>query len=107
MTTKTNYLNITKGIKSWIFSVDHKRIAIMYLGVVLFSFFLGGMFALLLRFELLTPDKLFLTAKQYNQIFTLHGTAMVFLFIIPSSLLSSVFLSLLSLSFTLGSPSII
>jgi len=79
-----NYINATKGLKSWIFTVDHKRIGIMYLAFVLLSFFLGGMFALLLRFELLTPSTLYLTAKQYNQVFTLHGAIMVFLFIVPS-----------------------
>jgi len=56
----------------------------MYLVAVLTAFFLGGVFALLLRLELLTPDTLLLSSKQYNQVFTLHGAVMVFLFIIPS-----------------------
>lgn len=81
---QVNYLNDLKGIKSWIFTVDHKRIGIMYLGFILFAFFLGGMFALLLRLELLTPKQTIMTAEQYNQAFTLHGAIMVFLFIIPS-----------------------
>ncbi|MBC85501.1 MAG: cytochrome c oxidase subunit I, partial [Acidimicrobiaceae bacterium] len=84
MSSGTNYINATKGIKSWIFTVDHKRIGIMYLAFVLLAFFLGGMFAILLRLELLTPSALYLTAKQYNQAFTLHGAIMVFLFIVPS-----------------------
>jgi len=79
-----NYLNATKGFKSWIFTVDHKRIGIMYLAFISFAFFLGGAFALALRLELLSPHKLLVTAKQYNQLFTLHGAIMVFLFIIPS-----------------------
>ncbi|NQY73686.1 MAG: cytochrome c oxidase subunit I [Candidatus Margulisbacteria bacterium] len=84
MTQHKNYLNEFKGIKSWLFTLDHKRIGIMYLAFITFSFFLGGLFAVLLRLELLTPDTLFFTAKQYNQLFTLHGAVMVFLFIIPS-----------------------
>ena len=84
MSAGLNYINATKGLKSWLFTVDHKRIGIMYLAFILLSFFLGGVFALLLRFELLTPSTLFLTAKQYNQAFTLHGAIMVFLFIVPS-----------------------
>ncbi len=79
-----NYINAKKGILSWIFTIDHKRIGIMYLAFILLSFFLGGMFALLIRLELMTPGTLFLTAKQYNQAFTLHGAIMVFLFIVPS-----------------------
>ncbi len=84
MSSTVNYLNAKKGILSWIFTIDHKRIGIMYLAFVLFAFFLGGVFALILRFELLSPEAILLTAKQYNQIFTLHGAVMVFLFIVPS-----------------------
>ena len=84
MNTQTHYLNATKGWKSWFFTLDHKRIGIMYLICIIAAFFLGGLCALAFRFELLTPDSLFLTAKEYNQLFTLHGAIMVFLFIIPS-----------------------
>ena len=56
----------------------------MYLWSVLFAFFLGGILALLLRIELLTPKQTIMTAEAYNQVFTLHGAIMVFLFIIPS-----------------------
>jgi len=80
----TNYLNATKGWKSWLFTLDHKRIGIMYLLSVCIAFGLGGIFALLLRLELLHPGQMLFTAKQYNQLFTLHGAVMVFLFIIPS-----------------------
>jgi len=85
---KKNYLNETKGFKSWALTVDHKRIGIMYLVGTLFAFLLGGIFALLVRLTLLTPaHKLFglqVTAETYNRFFTLHGAIMVFLFIIPS-----------------------
>jgi len=80
----TNYINAAKGLKSWLTTLDHKRIGIMYLLFIAISFALGGFFALALRLELLNPGKLLFTAKQYNQLFTLHGAIMVFLFIVPS-----------------------
>lgn len=79
-----SYLKNKSGIMSWLYTLDHKRIGIMYLISVAIAFALGGFFALALRMELLSPEQIFFTAKQYNQIFTLHGAAMVFLFIIPS-----------------------
>src|SRR5579871_1967813 len=84
-----NYLNASKGIMSWLGTVDHKRIGIMYLVGVLTAFLMGGCFALLIRLSLLTPThmlfgKVLLTAEQYNRVFTLHGAIMVFLFIIPA-----------------------
>ena len=79
-----NYLNSPKGLKSWITTVDHKRIGIMYLAAVTMAFLVGGLLALLLRLELLTPKQTIMTAEAYNQVFTLHGVIMVFLFIIPS-----------------------
>ncbi len=79
-----NYLNFPKGIKSWLCTLDHKRIGIMYLLFICISFALGGLFALALRLEHLNPGPLLFTAKQYNQLFTLHGAIMVFLFIVPS-----------------------
>ena len=78
------YLNHEKGILSWLFTVDHKRIGLLYLGSVILFFFVGGMLALLLRTELLTPAQSIVDADTYNQIFTLHGAIMIFLFIIPS-----------------------
>ncbi len=80
----TDYLNVTRGLSSWLFTLDHKRIGLMYLGSVLLAFFLGGVFALLVRLELLTPGKTIVDAATYNKFFTLHGAIMVFLFIIPS-----------------------
>jgi cytochrome c oxidase subunit 1 len=79
-----NYLTEPKGIKSWLTTIDHKRIGVMYLAFVMFAFFLGGIFALLIRIELLTPKQTIMTAETYNKVFTLHGAIMVFLFIIPS-----------------------
>jgi len=79
-----NYLNAKKGILSWLLTVDHKRIGIMYLWSVIIAFALGGFFALAVRLELLTPGKTIMSADQYNQAFTLHGAVMTFLFIIPA-----------------------
>ncbi len=80
--------------KSWAFTLDHKRIGVMYLASILTFFFIGGIFALLVRAELWTPEidlikSLFgldddKAKDKYNEFFTLHGAIMVFLFIIPS-----------------------
>ncbi|MFN8177189.1 MAG: cytochrome c oxidase subunit I [bacterium] len=80
----TNYLNCEHGVKSWLLTLDHKRIGVMYLVCVLSAFLLGGIFALLVRTEHLTPGKTIMDANTYNQMFTLHGAIMVFLFIIPA-----------------------
>ena len=79
-----NYLTHTQGFLSWALTLDHKRIGVMYLVGVMTSFMVGGLLALMIRAELLTPTELFLTNKQFNQVFTFHGAVMVFLFIIPS-----------------------
>ena len=80
-----NYLTFRRGILSWIFTLDHKRIGVMYLVAVLVSFFVGGVMALLVRTKLLFPGEVeWMTADQYNKAFTLHGAIMVFLVIIPS-----------------------
>jgi cytochrome c oxidase subunit 1 len=71
------------GILSWILSTDHKRIGIMYLTSISTFFVVAGIFALLMRFELLTPEKNVLDPHTYNVLFTLHGAIMVFLFIVP------------------------
>ncbi|MCH2132548.1 MAG: cytochrome c oxidase subunit I [Phycisphaerales bacterium] len=80
----TNYLTHSRGIWSWLLTLDHKRIGMMYLVSVLGAFFLGGMFALLVRTQLLTPEGTIMGQDEYNQAFTLHGAIMVFLVIIPS-----------------------
>jgi cytochrome c oxidase subunit 1 len=79
----TNYLNAQRGFWSWALTLDHKRIGVMYLVSIFFFFMLGGIFALLLRTELLNPVKTFVDAQTYNQFFTLHGAVMVFMVIIP------------------------
>ncbi|MEW4528463.1 cytochrome c oxidase subunit I [Maioricimonas sp. JC845] len=82
--SEENYLECAHGWKSWAFTLDHKRIGVMYLVAILASFLLGGVMALVLRAELFTPNKLFLSEDMYNQMFTLHGAVMTFLFLIPS-----------------------
>ncbi len=79
-----NYLTASRGWMSWLVTLDHKRIGVMYLVLVCAAFFIGGVGALLVRIELLTRGKTIMDADQYNRMFTLHGTVMVFLFIIPS-----------------------
>ena len=82
-TTEPNYIDASKGLKSWLFTLDHKRIGLMYLYAILFALLLGGAFALMVRAELFFPGQQLFTQDQYNQIFTLHGAVMVFLVIIP------------------------
>jgi cytochrome c oxidase subunit 1 len=79
-----NYLSEPKGLKSWLLTLDHKRIGLMYLFAIMFFFMVGGIFAVLLRLELLHPGRDIMEADTYNQFFTLHGAIMIFLFIIPS-----------------------
>ena len=79
-----HYLNETTGIKSWLLTTDHKRIGLLYLFSITGFFFLGGLFALLVRLELLTPAADLMTPDVYNRAFTAHGVIMVFFFLIPS-----------------------
>ncbi|MCC6751145.1 MAG: cbb3-type cytochrome c oxidase subunit I [Deltaproteobacteria bacterium] len=79
-----NYLKARRGILSWIFTLDHKRIGVMYLASILTFFMVGGLFALTVRLELWTPKGELLSPDMYNKFFTLHGAVMIFLFIIPS-----------------------
>ncbi len=78
-----NYINEFKGIKSWLTSLDHKRIGLLYMGAVLFYFLVGGIMALLLRLELFSPGPTIMSPDQYNQVLTYHGAVMVFMVIIP------------------------
>src|SRR6187401_1921684 len=80
----TNYLNATHGAASWFFTRDHKRIALLYLFSVSAFFLMGGIFATLIRLELLTPAGDFVSSETYNKFFTMHGVMMVFFFLIPS-----------------------
>ena len=79
-----NYLTNGYGLKSWLLTIDHKRIAILYLISITAMFFLGGIFALLIRLELLTPAGDLMEAEMYNRMFTMHGIVMIFFFLIPS-----------------------
>jgi cytochrome c oxidase subunit 1 len=79
-----NYLNCSRGFMSWAFTLDHKRIGVMYLVGIFIALILGGLMALLVRAELWTPGPTIISHDQYNQMFTLHGAIMIFLVIIPS-----------------------
>jgi len=79
-----HYLNWKQTVASWLLSVDHKRIGIMYLISISIFFLVGGAFATIFRIELLTPEGDFLQADTYNKFFTLHGVVMIFFFLIPS-----------------------
>ena len=79
-----HYLNDGYGVKSWLLTRDHKRIALLYLVAITFFFFVGGAFAVLIRLELMTPAGDLVTDETYNKLFTMHGVMMVFFFLIPS-----------------------
>ncbi len=72
-----------RGLKSWITSTDHKRIGILYLVSLLIFYAAGVIFGFLMRLELIAPGRTIMDAQTYNQIFTLHGVIMIFLFVIP------------------------
>jgi cytochrome c oxidase subunit 1 len=79
-----HYLNDGYGIKSWLLTRDHKRIALLYLAAVTFFFFVGGAMAVLIRLELATPVGDLVSDETYNKLFTMHGVMMVFFFLIPA-----------------------
>jgi cytochrome c oxidase subunit 1 len=81
---KVNYLNAESGILSWLLTVDHKRIGILYLVSLTVFFVVGGVAAGLVRLNLLAPDGAIMTEDNYNRSFTAHGVVMLFLFLIPS-----------------------
>jgi len=82
--SRVNYINAQYGLKSWLLTKDHKRIALLYLGSITFFFFIGGLYAMMIRLELLTPQGDLLQSTTYNKVFTQHGILMVFFFLIPS-----------------------
>ena len=95
--SEKNYLNESSGIWSWLTTLDHKRIGIMYFITVMFFFLVGGIMALLLRLELIAPGPtIFASADTYNQVMTYHGAIMVFMVIIPGipAILGNFFLPL-------------
>jgi len=81
---RVNYLNARYGLKSWLLTRDHKRIALLYLASVTLFFLLGGIFAVLIRLELMTPAGDLVQSETYNKFFTMHGVIMVFFFLIPA-----------------------
>ena len=78
------YLNSSYGVKSWFLTGDHKRIAVMYVVSISLMFLLGGVFATLVRLELLTPAGDLFQSDTYNKLFTMHGVVMIFGFLVPS-----------------------
>lgn len=82
--TAVDYLNVSFGWKSWLFTTDHKRIALLYLVVITIMFFVGGAYAVLIRIELATPEPDLVEPDTYNKLFTGHGVIMVFFFLIPA-----------------------
>src|SRR5712691_935520 len=81
---REHYLNVNYGVKSWLLTTDHKRIALLYLASITLFFFLGGFFAVLIRLELMTPAGDLVQSETYNKLFTMHGLIMIFFFLIPS-----------------------
>jgi cytochrome c oxidase subunit 1 len=82
--TPKNYLNADYGWRSWLFTLDHKRIALLYLVSITFFFIIGGSFAVLMRIHLVEPQGALVQPETYNKLFTLHGIVMIFFFLIPS-----------------------
>ncbi|MGI8587978.1 MAG: cytochrome c oxidase subunit I [Chloroflexia bacterium] len=76
-------LRSDEGLLAWISTVDHKQIGIMYLTATVFFFVVGGFEALLMRVQLGAPGNTFLSPEAYNQLFTMHGTTMIFLVVMP------------------------
>src|SRR5688500_13188071 len=81
----TAYDSHPSGVMSWLTTVDHKRIGVLYLFTALFFFLVGGLEALLIRAQLQQPNGQLLSAEAYNQLFTMHGTTMIFLVVMPLS----------------------
>jgi cytochrome c oxidase subunit 1 len=77
------YLNNEHGFKSWVLTLDHKRIAILYMLGTSFYFIIGGLAAALMRLELLTPAGDLVSSDTYNKLFSIHGIIMVFFFLLP------------------------
>jgi len=82
--TRVHYLNVDYGIRSWLLTTDHKRIALLYLGSITLMFFVGGALAVLMRLHLIDPAGALVQPDTYNKLFTMHGIIMIFFFLIPS-----------------------
>ena len=85
-TTKDAKSYLTDGttIRSWLLTTDHKRIALLYLGSITLFFFIGGIAAALIRYNLIAPQGMISSAETYNRLFTTHGVVMVWFFLIPA-----------------------
>ena len=81
---RVHYLNADYGIKSWLLTTDHKRIAWLYLISITFFFSIGGVAAALMRLNLLEPQGMLVEPETYNKLFSIHGIIMVFFFLVPS-----------------------
>src|SRR5690606_12279424 len=81
---QVNYLNASHSVASWLLTLDHKRIGILYLVSITIFFLVGGVFATLIRLELISPATDLMSPDSYNKAFTAHGVVMVFLCLIPS-----------------------
>src|SRR3982075_247070 len=81
---RVNYINAEYGLKSWLLTRDHKTTPLLYLGSISVFFFIGGLYAMFIRLELLTPQGDLLSSTTYNKVFTQHGIIMIFFFLIPS-----------------------
>ena len=79
-----SYLNARIGLRSWLLTTDHKRIALLYFASITFFFALGGLAATLIRLNLIVPEGLLGSPDLYNRLFTMHGVIMVWFFLIPS-----------------------
>jgi len=82
--SRVNYLNASYGIQSWLFTTDHKRIALLYLASITFMFLVGGTAAVLMRIHLIEPQGALVQPETYNKLFSIHGIVMVFFFLVPS-----------------------
>ena len=82
--SRVNYLNADYGIKSWLLTTDHKRIALLYLASITVMFVVGGAFAVVMRLHLVVPQGALVQPETYNKLFTMHGIMMIFFFLIPS-----------------------
>jgi cytochrome c oxidase subunit I len=81
---RPNYLNVAYGLRSWLLTVDHKRIGLLYMMSITGAFMVGGAFAVAIRLELLTPEGDLFQSETYNKLFTMHGIVMLFFFLIPA-----------------------
>ncbi len=81
--SESNYLIADTRITSWLFTTDHKRVAILFFAGITLFFFVGGAAATVIRLELISPQGHLVTSDVYNRLFTIHGVVMVWFFLIP------------------------